>query len=170
MVTGSPAVNEEASAGLGARYRRLIIRQAGFAGVVRACLHNACMAARVFISFDYDHDDDLKTLLVGQAKNPDSPFEITDASVKYHLTGDWEAKVKGRIDRADQVIVICGHHTDTATGVAKELTMTQALKKPYFLLKGRATGTNKRPTTATSADKMYDWTWPNLKLLIKGSR
>ena len=25
----------------------------------------------VFISFDYDHDDDLKTLLVGQAKNED---------------------------------------------------------------------------------------------------
>ena len=37
---------------------------------------------RVFISFDYDNDSDLKTLLVGQAKNPDSPFEITDMSIK----------------------------------------------------------------------------------------
>ncbi len=37
---------------------------------------------RVFISFDYDHDADLKTLLVGQAKNQDSPFEIADWSVK----------------------------------------------------------------------------------------
>ena len=36
---------------------------------------------RVFISFDYDHDSDLKTLLVGQAKNADSPFEITDMSI-----------------------------------------------------------------------------------------
>jgi hypothetical protein len=54
------------------------------------------MATRVFISFDYDNDNDKdhKELLVGQAKNPDSPFEISDASVKYHLTGDWEEKVK----------------------------------------------------------------------------
>lgn len=33
---------------------------------------------RAFISFDYDNDSDLKTLLVGQARNPDSPFEIVD--------------------------------------------------------------------------------------------
>lgn len=36
----------------------------------------------VFISFDYDNDNDLKILLVGQAKNADSPFEITDHSVR----------------------------------------------------------------------------------------
>lgn len=30
---------------------------------------------RTFISFDYDHDSDLKSLLVGQAKNDDSPFQ-----------------------------------------------------------------------------------------------
>jgi hypothetical protein len=45
---------------------------------------------KVFISFDYDHDVDLKNLLVGQAKNEDSPFEITDMSVKEELTGDWK--------------------------------------------------------------------------------
>lgn len=42
---------------------------------------------RVFISFDYDHDSDLKTMLVGQAKNEDSPFEIDDWSVKEELSG-----------------------------------------------------------------------------------
>ena len=46
----------------------------------------------VFISFDYDHDQDLKTLLVGQANNPDSPFEIADWSVK-------EAAETGRRER-----------------------------------------------------------------------
>ena len=37
---------------------------------------------RTFISFDYDYDLDLKNLLVGQARNDDSPFEITDMSIK----------------------------------------------------------------------------------------
>jgi hypothetical protein len=45
--------------------------------------------ARVFTSFDFDHDEDLRYLLVGQAKNPDSPFELGDWSVKEHMTGDW---------------------------------------------------------------------------------
>ncbi|MCL2391089.1 MAG: hypothetical protein FWC66_00600 [Oscillospiraceae bacterium] len=35
-----------------------------------------------FISFDYDYDARIKDLLVGQARNPDSPFEITDMSIK----------------------------------------------------------------------------------------
>ena len=39
-------------------------------------------ASRVFTSFDYDHDLDIKTLLVGQSKLADSPFELADWSVR----------------------------------------------------------------------------------------
>jgi hypothetical protein len=128
------------------------------------------MASRVFISFDYDNDKDLKEMLVGQAKLPGSPFEISDASVKYHLTGDWKEKVKGRIKRADQVVVICGKKTGTATGVSLELKMARDLERPYFLLGGRASGENVKPKDALSTDKMYNWTWDNLKTLIGGGR
>ncbi len=30
--------------------------------------------SRVFTSFDFDHDQNLRNLLVSQAKNPDSPI------------------------------------------------------------------------------------------------
>lgn len=128
------------------------------------------MAVRLFISYDYDNDGFLKEALVGQSKNPDSPFEFSDASVKAHLTGDWKEKVEGRISRANQVAVICGKHTDKATGVAAEITIAQSLGKPYFLLAGYNEGGNKKPATALAADKMYKWTWDNLKSLIAGSR
>lgn len=36
---------------------------------------------RAFISFDYDNDETLKTFLIGQAKLPDSPFELADWSI-----------------------------------------------------------------------------------------
>ena len=49
---------------------------------------------RAFISFDYDNDQGIKELLVGQSKNSDTPFEIADWSVKEHLTGDWKEKVR----------------------------------------------------------------------------
>jgi hypothetical protein len=48
--------------------------------------------------------------------------------------------------------------------------MARAAGKPYFLLAGRAEKTCRRPTTAAATDKMYNWTWDNLKALVGGSR
>ncbi len=126
--------------------------------------------ARVFTSFDFDHDEDLRNLLVGQAKHPESPFDLSDWSVKEPMTGDWKEKVRRRIRQVDQVIVLCGQHTHTAAGVAAELSITQEERKPYFLLRGRSEKPCMKPTTAKSNDKMYDWTWDNLKKLIGGAR
>ena len=125
---------------------------------------------RVFISFDYDHDDDIKTLLVGQAKLKDSPFDFTDASVKEHITGDWKEKVKRRLNNCDQMIVLCGQQTNTAAGVAAELEIAQEINLPYFLLWGRSEGTCTKPTSANTEDKIYEWSWPTLKSLIGGAR
>lgn len=128
------------------------------------------MATRVFISFDYDNDQDLRTLLANQAKFEDSPFEIADWSVKNPFTGDWQDKVRMRIRQVEQVAVICGYNTNTATGVAAELQIAREEGKPYFLFRGRSTGTIKGPTSALATDKVYKWTWPNLKKLIGGAR
>ena len=125
---------------------------------------------RAFISFDYDHDADIKMLLAGQAKHPDSPFDFTDASVKEHLSGDWKEKVRRRIENIDVVIVLCGEMTHTAAGVAQELAIAREAGKPYFLLAGRADRYCQKPTTAPLEDKVYKWTWDNLKALIAGSR
>ena len=127
-------------------------------------------ATRAFISFDFDHDEDLRNLLAGQAKNPDSPFEIQDWSVKDPMTGDWKEKVRTRIRKTDLTIVMCGEHTHKATGVAAELSITREEKKPYFLLWGRAEKTCTKPYTAAGSDKIYKWTWDNLKALIAGNR
>jgi hypothetical protein len=125
---------------------------------------------RVFTSFDFDHDEDLRNLLVGQAKNPDTPFELVDHSVKEPMTGNWKEKVRTRIRGVDIVLVMCGEYTDTATGVSAELSIAQEEKKPYFLLWGRTNKTCKKPKTAKDGDKIYNWTWDNLKALIGGSR
>ena len=87
---------------------------------------------RVFISFDIDNDDDAKKMLAGQALLSDSPFDFKDNSVKYHLTGDWEQKVRRRMDNVDVVIVLCGTKTHTADGVAAELTIAKEKSKSFF--------------------------------------
>ena len=125
---------------------------------------------RVFVSFDFDHDEDIKLLLAGQAKHPDSPFDFKDASIKEHLYGDWKDKVRRRMDNIDMVIVLCGTSTHTAKGVAEELAIAREKGKPYFLLAGRSDKACTKPTSARAEDKVYKWTWDNLKALIGGAR
>jgi hypothetical protein len=127
------------------------------------------VATRVFISYDYDFDSDLKTLLVGQSKNPDSPFDISDWSIKV-ASPTWRTEARSRIAASSCVAVICGKYTHIATGVAAEVKIAQDLGKPYFLLSGRSAGGNQKPTTALSGDKLYTWTWDNLKKLVAGGR
>jgi hypothetical protein len=124
----------------------------------------------VFISFDYDNDEFLKTALVGQSKYPDSPFEFADHSIKEHLTGDWVKKAEPRIKGVDVVVVICGEKTHTASGVSAELRIAQQHKVPYFFLSGYSDRTCTKPIGAAQSDKLYRWTWDNLKALINGSR
>lgn len=125
---------------------------------------------RAFISFDYDNDEQVKIWLAGQAKVPDSPFDFKDNSVKDHLTGDWKQKVRQRMANIDVVIVLCGTKTHTAKGVAEELIIAKETNKPYFLLRAYSDKVCTKPTSALAEDKMYTWTWENLKLLINGAR
>lgn len=127
-------------------------------------------AKRAFISFDFDHDEDLRNLLAGQAKNPDTPFQFSDWSAKEVMSGDWKEKIRGRVRQTDLTIVICGEHTHTASGVSAELSISREEKKSYFLLWGRSEKTCTKPTTAEPSDKIYKWTWDNLKSLIAGNR
>lgn len=125
------------------------------------------MKKRVFISFDYDNDNDIKGSLVAQAENPDSPFEILDMSIKEVISSNWKDYARRIIKRCDCVIVLCGEHTSSAKGVAAEITIAQEEKIPYFLLCGRNDKRVEKPATAKKSDQIYKWTWKNLKKLLE---
>ena len=121
---------------------------------------------RVFISFDFDNDADLRGNLVAQSKHPDSPFSIVDCSLKAAYDEQWRRKVRNIIRGADLTIVICGAHTDTAKGVAAELTIIQKERRPYFLLRGRPHRPCTKPKNALTSDEIHTWNWTNLQKLI----
>ncbi len=125
---------------------------------------------RVFISFDYDHDERAKAMLANQAKLEDSPFNFNDASIREALTGDWKAKVRRRMENVDVVVVLCGEWTHTALGVSAELSIARDLGKANFLLAAYSDKACTKPTAALTEDKLYKWTWDNLKILIGGAR
>ncbi|WCL53636.1 TIR domain-containing protein [Gimibacter soli] len=125
---------------------------------------------RAFVSFDYENDEPAKVMFVGQSKHLESPFEFKDNSVRSHLDGDWEQKVRRRMENVDVVVILCGRKTHTADGVSAELEIARAAGKPYFLLAAYGDGKCTKPKSATSNDKLYRWTWDNLKALFAGKR
>lgn len=118
---------------------------------------------KVFVSFDYDNDLALKNLLVGQAKNEDSPFEISDWSLKEAAPEkDWEKKALAKIKRSDMVIVVVGSLTHTACGVKKEVNMANNNNIKVIQIRQQG-ATYKR---VDGAGVLYEWTWKNLKKLL----
>ena len=124
------------------------------------------MKTKVFISFDYDHDVSQKNLLVGQSRLDDSPFEISDVSIKHEET-DWISKARQKIRNADVVIILCGFYTDTAMGVDTELRLAREVGTKYYFLRAYNDKIPYKPKSAYSYEKIYDWTWDNLKALLR---
>ena len=125
---------------------------------------------RVFISFDFDHDDDLRNLFVGQARNKNSPFDFSNYSLGEALSGNWKKKIQDRINLTSKTIVICGHTTHTAAGVSEELKIVRELRKPYLLLNGRPDGRCTKPAAAYPTDQIIPWTWNNIQRFLQAPR
>ncbi len=125
---------------------------------------------KIFISYDFEHDQDLRDLLIAQDKNLDVSFQTTDWSLEELVTDAGRMKIRERIKRVDQVIFICGERTNSAQGVGVEFALTREEDKPYFLLQGRTNKSSRKPRRATDSDKIYAWTLDNLRVLMGGAR
>lgn len=111
---------------------------------------------RIHLSFDLDHDRDLHDRLVAQAHPV--PFAVASRSEAGAMDDEWSERVRHRIAHADEVVVICGEHTDECSRVSAELEIAQELHKPYVLLWGRRDSMCKKPKGARPDDGMYLWT------------
>jgi hypothetical protein len=112
---------------------------------------------RIYMSFDLEHDRDLHDRLAKQARKP-APFAIANRSEGGEMTEEWSERVRGRISDSDEVVVICGEHTDESPRVSAELKIAQEQRKPYVLLWGRRDSMCKKPRNARPDDGMYSWT------------
>lgn len=117
-----------------------------------------------FVSFDFDRDKVLKHFIIGQSKNADSPFDVTDHSLKEAAPErDWEDKARRAIKRSEIVLVMVGENTHTAPGVRKEVAMAREEGKKIVQIIGYRDG-NYKPVP--DAGRLYTWNWDNLKKLL----
>jgi hypothetical protein len=112
---------------------------------------------RIYMSFDLDHDRDLHDRLLEQLRSH-SAFAIGSRSQAGEMTEAWTERVRGRISESDEVVVICGEHTDESPRVSAELRIAQEQRKPYVLLWGRREKMCRKPRGARADDGIYIWT------------
>ena len=123
---------------------------------------------RVFVSFDFDEDQTLKTFVLGQAKNADSPFEIENWSLNEPAPQrTWQQKARERIARADVVLVMVGAKTYRAPGVLAEVAIANELGIPVRQVIGYR---DTSPTPVPGAGRLYRWSWDTIKSLLNVAR
>jgi hypothetical protein len=113
---------------------------------------------QIFVSFDIEHDEELFKLLLAQSGTLGPGFEVLGSSERLTSRDVWSESVRRRIREADQMIVICGEHTESSARVSDELRIAREEQTPYFLLWGRREMMCTKPFGAKSDEGMYSWT------------
>ena len=111
---------------------------------------------RVHVTFDHEHDLDLHERLCAEAGR--TGFDVLSGSERGEPSEAWLARVRARIAKCDEVIVICGEHTEASDGVSLELAIARDQEKPYVLLWGRRETMCTKPKAARNDDGIYSWT------------
>jgi hypothetical protein len=118
---------------------------------------------RVFISFAIE-DANLRTFLVGQGKNENTPFTFVDMSVKEPWDNSWKTRCRTKIKGCDGMIGIITQNTLKADGQVWEINCGYE-EVPVLLIYG----TDDRPTNLPDPVKgrrILTWSWTNIAAFI----
>ncbi len=118
---------------------------------------------RAFISFDFDHDETEKILFVGQLKSSKTPFSIEDWSAKSSMPqSQWEAFVKGKINKCNMLIVLSGKTMASATGVSKEISMAKDQDVPIFGVYVDGANSSSNLPNGLQRNRTISWNWDGI--------
>ena len=110
---------------------------------------------KIFVSFEFDKDGDLKNNFFEQAKD-NSPHRVKNSSLNEAYPNDeWKERARSAIRECDLVIVLVGQDTHSSLGVKTEVDIARQLKKPVFQVIPR-----RRPYNGLSyvSDRIR-WKW-----------
>ncbi len=115
---------------------------------------------RTFISFAAE-DKTYRDLLIGQAKNPNSPIEIADWSVQEPFDEKWKTQCRERIKKTQQMIVLIGKTTHKADGACWEIATAKEEGIPVYGVYINKDDKGKIPKEL-SGKHVIEWTWDGI--------
>ncbi len=121
------------------------------------------MPKRIFTSFAIE-DANLRTMLVGQARNEQTPFELVDMSVKQPWDSAWKTNCRSRIKGCDGMIAIITSNTAKADGQLWEIRCAIEEGISVLFLDGNGSASRVPPPYETKS--VTSWSWPSIKAFI----
>ena len=112
----------------------------------------------IFVSFEFDKDNDLKNNFYSQAKNCTN-HKIRNCSLNESYPDEvWKNKARAAIRECDAVIILIGPDTHNAQGVIVETDMARSLSKPIIQVKPKG-----RPYKGlTRLEDPITWKWKSI--------
>ena len=117
---------------------------------------------KIFVSFEFDKDSDLKNNFFRQAEEG-TPHRILNSSLnEAYPDQEWKDKARSAIRGCDIVIVLVGQDTHNAPGVKTEVEIARRLKKLVLqvLPQGRSY------TGVPCLDEPIPWRWKRINQKI----
>lgn len=122
------------------------------------------MKPNVFLSFDVENDDDLRSMLFDEADQPTYPFTLKSWSEM----GADENIVREKIRHCDRVLILCGEMTFQEGNVDREFKITREEGKPFSLIQGRKGRLCSPPPSADPSYNMHEWSWETFERFAAG--
>ncbi len=90
---------------------------------------------RIFISYDFNEDDDFKDSFLHELRRICNKDRIVDLSFVEAVPEEiWEFEVEKRLEQSDIVVVLVGRYTHMASGVIKEIRICRKLGLPVHVM------------------------------------
>jgi hypothetical protein len=119
---------------------------------------------RIFISFAME-DVRYRDLLVGQARNEQSPFSFVDMSVKEPWDEQWKTNCRKKIKSCDGVISLLSKNTTNADGARWE--MNCAVEESIPIIGVHIHSDDKGPIPPElSGKKVIEWSWNGINSFL----
>ena len=117
---------------------------------------------KIFVSFEFDKDKDLKNNFFDQSKL-NTPHRVQNFSLnEAYPNRDWKGKARSAISECDLVIVLVGQDTHNAQGVKAEVDIAAGLKKPVFQVIPQGRTYSGLP----NVNERIPWKWSRIKRKI----
>ena len=117
---------------------------------------------KIFVSFEFDEDSDLKNTFFQQAKEDTSHRILNSSLNEAYPDHEWKDKARSAIRGCDIVIVLVGQDTHNAPGVKTEVEIALRLKKPVL----QVVPQGRSYTGVPDLDQSIPWRWKRINQKI----
>ena len=117
---------------------------------------------KIFVSFEFDEDSDLKNTFFQQAKEDTSHRILNSSLNEAYPDQEWKDKARSAIRGCDIVIVLVGQDTHNAPGVKTEVEIALRLKKPVL----QVVPQGRSYTGVPDLDQSIPWRWKRINQKI----